>query len=379
MVRIGVVFGTRPEAIKMAPVIKALQKYPQLQVEIITTGQHREMLQQVLDTFEIEAQHRFAVMEPGQSLPVLLAKILQCMDDFFANHPMDMVLVHGDTATALGTALAGFFHQIPVGHVEAGLRTASIDLPFPEEANRRLIDVVTSLYFAPTQTAAANLTAQGVDRAQVFVTGNTVIDALFSVVEDGYEFQSPILNGLDPELPIVVATVHRRENWGQPLDDICAALAQIADEFAVQVVFCMHKNPTVQHVVRKHLEGKERVLLMDAPPYKEFANLMQRSHFVVTDSGGLQEEAPALNKPVLVLRTSTERPEGVTAGTLQLVGTAVQSVVDGMRTLLMDSDVYQRMAAAENPYGDGRAADRIAYTLWNTLNQRGDDHGNTPR
>ncbi len=379
MLRIAVIFGTRPEAIKMAPVVKALRAYSELEVDVITTGQHQEMLQQVLDTFHIDVQYAFSVMQAGQSLPTLLAKILQCMDGFFQKQAVDMVLVHGDTATALGTALAAFFHKIPVGHVEAGLRTASIQLPFPEEANRRLIDVITNLYFAPTEAAAANLTAQGVDPAQVFVTGNTVIDALLAVIDDDYIFQTPSLRALDPQLPVAVATVHRRENWGAPLESICASLVQATAELPLQLVVCMHKNPAVQDVIRRHLDGRERVILMDAPPYREFANLMRRSHFVITDSGGLQEEAPALDKPVLVLRTSTERPEGLAAGTLKLVGTAPEQILAGIRSLVEDRELYQRMADAPNPYGDGRAAERIAEILWNSLSKWGDDHGNTPR
>ncbi len=377
MNRVGIVFGTRPEAVKMVPVIQALKKYRELHVAVINTGQHREMVDQVLDVFDVAVDYRYSAMASGQSLPSLTAKILQYMDVLLSQQAFDLLLVHGDTATALASALAAFYHRIPVGHVEAGLRTPSIDSPFPEEANRRLIDTITQLYFAPTEAAAANLYRTGTDPDQVYVTGNTVIDALYSVVKRETVFTNSVLSSLDDAHPLVVATVHRRENWGQPLQEICEALREAVDRFSLQMVFCMHKNPALQTAVTGLLGGHPRIHLVDAPGYREFAHLLKRSWLVLTDSGGLQEEAPALDIPVLVLRRSTERPEGVEAGTLQLVGTDKQDILGWIDKLTVDHRAYRQMQQAKNPYGDGLAAERIAEVVAAKLKYWGDRNGHS--
>lgn len=377
MFKVGLVVGTRPEAIKMAPVIRALRDLPEIETAIIGTGQHRDMLQQALDVFGIALDYSYDVMQAGQSLPQLMAKILQVLDELLSQETWDLLLVHGDTTTAFAAAVAGFYRGIPVGHVEAGLRTPSVFLPFPEEANRRLVDVISSLYFAPTEQTADNLRRIGIAGEQLFVTGNTVIDALFSVLEADYQFQDPALAAVPRDRPWLVATVHRREHWGDTLLDICAAFREAAETLPIAIVFCMHKNPRLQEVLRQELGSRPHIYLVEAPGYKDFAHLMQRSYLVATDSGGLQEEAPALNKPVLVLRETTERPEGLEAGTLKLVGTKKDRVLAGIKNLMHNKKDYQDMAAAVNPYGDGMAARRIADIILKTLNSWREDHGNS--
>ncbi|NLM39549.1 MAG: UDP-N-acetylglucosamine 2-epimerase (non-hydrolyzing) [Firmicutes bacterium] len=363
MPKFAVVFGTRPEAIKMAPVIRAMQDKAGWDVRVISTGQHREMLDQVLDVFKIKADYDLNIMSHGQTLTDITTKVLHGMSSIFAEWRPDLVLVHGDTTTAFAAALAAFYERIPVAHVEAGLRTSDLYNPYPEEANRRLTDVLAELHFAPTEQAAANLRREVRGAAEIYITGNTVIDALLSVVEEGYQFTTPTLSQLDFSRPVIVTTVHRRENWGQPLVGICGALKKVVGEHDCQIVVAMHRNPALQKVFYEHLQNYEDIYLIDAPDYREFANLMQKAKLLLTDSGGLQEEAPALNVPVLVLREQTERPEGVAAGTCRVVGTSPTKIYESVSELLTNAQLYNRMAQAPNPYGDGRAAHRICSVL----------------
>jgi len=360
LARIAVVFGTRPEAIKMAPVINQLKANTQWETKVIVTGQHREMLDQMLQVFHIVSDYDLNIMRPGQSLADITIAVLRGMDQFFCQWRPDLLLVHGDPTSALAAALAGFYQQIPVGHVEAGLRTGNLGHPFPEEANRKLIDGIAALLFAPTQWAADNLRAEGIYPRRIFVTGNTVIDALQMMIEEDYQFATPQLQQLTFTRPVILVTAHRRENWGAPYERICMAISAAASTLPCDFVFALHKNPNLQAVVKKHLSGHQNVYLVDALDYKEFINLLNRCSFIVTDSGGLQEEAAALAKPVLVLREHTERPEGVAKGILRLIGTDQQRILNEITALITNPVVYQQMAKAENPYGDGRAAERIS-------------------
>ncbi|NLM42324.1 MAG: UDP-N-acetylglucosamine 2-epimerase (non-hydrolyzing) [Firmicutes bacterium] len=363
MLKLAIVFGTRPEAIKMAPLVKECRKVAAWDTRVIVTGQHREMVDQVLEIFDLKADYDLNIMSHGQTLNDISERTLRGMAGIFKEWRPDLVLVHGDTSTAFAAALASFHERIPVGHVEAGLRTPSVQNPFPEEANRRLIDVLASWYFAPTERAAQNLRGEGADPERIFVTGNTVIDALLSVVEEGYQFTTPELQRLDRERPVIVVTAHRRENWGQPLQGICRALLEISAQSDAQIVVAMHRNPNIQAIMKDLLGSDEKIILVDAPGYKEFANLLACSTLLLTDSGGLQEEAPALHKPVLVMREVTERPEALEAGTVKLVGSETDSIVSAVLELLRDDELYRRMSSAPNPYGDGTAAQRICEIL----------------
>lgn len=358
MGRIGIVFGTRPEAIKMAPVVKAFQA-TDWDTKVIVTGQHREMLDHVLELFDITPDYDLNLMRPGQSLAELTTAALTGVDRILNELPVDYLLVHGDTTSAVAAALAGFYRQIPVGHVEAGLRTGNLAHPFPEEANRKLIDQVSSIFFAPTQMAAENLFREGVSKERVHITGNTVVDALKMMVEPEYQFAVDGLRQLDFDRPVVVVTAHRRENWGRPLEKICAAVAEAAAELAVDFVFSMHSNPRIQAVVKQHLNGLSNVHLIDNCGYKDFINLLSRCSFIVTDSGGLQEEGAALGRPVIVLREFTERPEAIASGFVRLVGTNRERIVESITALATDIELYRSMTQGENPYGDGLAAVRI--------------------
>ncbi|NLM68947.1 MAG: UDP-N-acetylglucosamine 2-epimerase (non-hydrolyzing) [Firmicutes bacterium] len=369
MGKIAIVFGTRPEAIKMAPVVKAFQA-ADWETTVIVTGQHREMLDQVLELFGIIPDHDLNIMRPGQSLSEMTAAVLTGLDQILRDSPVDYLLVHGDTTSAVAAALAGFYHQIPVAHVEAGLRTGNLAHPFPEEANRRLIDQVSNLFFAPTQTAAANLLHEGVPAEKVYVTGNTVVDALRMMVEPDYQFTMTELSRLNFSRPVVVITAHRRENWGQPLNNICSAIGEAAASLPVEFVFAMHRNPQIQAVVKQHLSGFSNVHLIDSCGYKDFINLLNRCSFIVTDSGGLQEEAAALAKPVIVLREFTERPEGIASGFIRLVGTDPDRIVDGIYKLATDRELYVQMTQGENPYGDGQAAVRIKNIIQQQFNRQ---------
>lgn len=366
--KILIVFGTRPEAIKMAPVIAALRAAPGIDLRICVTAQHREMLDQVLALFEIVPDHDLDLMTPGQTLNELTARILISMKAVLTAEAFDLVLVHGDTTTAMASALAAFYEQIAVGHVEAGLRTGDKYAPWPEEINRSIIGRIAKLHFAPTEGARAALLAEAVPKAGIFTTGNTVIDSLHSVVA---RFDSDA--ALDAEMmgrfsflddrPMVLVTGHRRENFGDGFARICAALRRISDDHNVQVVYPVHLNPNVQKPVQAILGGAPHIHLIEPQDYLPFVWLMRRSTVIVTDSGGIQEEAPSLGKPVLVMRDSTERPEAIEAGTVRLVGTDDKKIYEEVTRLLTDKAAYAAMSSAINPYGDGLAAQRIAAIL----------------
>lgn len=366
-IKVMTVFGTRPEAIKMAPVVLELAKYPeQIQPIVAVTAQHREMLDQVLHLFQIQPDYDLDIMAQGQTLFDITCRAMQGLNQVIKQAQPDIVLVHGDTTTTFAGAMAAFYHQIPVGHVEAGLRTGNKFSPFPEEMNRKLTGALSDLHFAPTLTACNNLLAEGSDPSQVFITGNTVIDALLATVSDRYCFTDEALRKIDYSKRLVLVTTHRRENLGEPMRQVYQALRKIIEEFEdVEIVFPVHKNPLVREVVASELGGLARVHLIDPLDYQPFANLIARSYLVLTDSGGIQEEAPALGKPVLVLRDTTERPEAIEAGTVKLIGTDEQVVYQETKRLLADRNEYDKLANACNPYGDGSAARRIVQTiLW---------------
>jgi len=367
-IKVMTVFGTRPEAIKMAPVVLELNKYPEdIELIVAVTAQHREMLDQVLNLFNIVPNYDLDIMSQGQTLFDVTCRAMQGLNEVLAKEKPDIVLVHGDTTTTFAGALAAFYHQITVGHVEAGLRTYNKLSPYPEEMNRKLTGSIADLHFAPTTTAQGNLLAESVPEATTFITGNTVIDALLATVNSKYKFADEMLANIDyAGKRVILVTTHRRENIGEPMRHVYQALRDIVMEFEdVEIVFPVHRNPLVRQVVDSELGGIERVRLIDPLDYEPFANLLARSYFVLTDSGGVQEEAPALGKPVLVLRDTTERPEAIAAGTVKLIGTDKERVYNEARLLLSNQDEYDRMANACNPYGDGQAARRIVETiLW---------------
>lgn len=365
MLKVMTVFGTRPEAIKMAPVVKALEAAPDMEAIVTVTAQHREMLDQVLHLFSITPDYDLNIMSAGQTLYDVTTKALLGLKDVLEEAKPDVVLVHGDTTTTFAGALAAFYQEIPVGHVEAGLRTGNIYSPFPEEMNRKLTGSLTKYHFSPTSSAEKNLLKENISSEHLYVTGNTVIDALRTTVKEGYHFEEDMLNSLDYEHKrIVLVTTHRRENLGEPMRHVYRAIRRLVHEFDdIEVVFPVHRNPKVRSIVTEELGDTERVHLIDPLEYEPFANLMARSYLLMTDSGGIQEEAPALGKPVLVLRNTTERPEAVTAGTVKLVGTDEEAVFTTARRLLSDKDAYASMANSVNPYGDGEASRRIIEAL----------------
>ncbi len=365
-VKVMTVFGTRPEAIKMAPIVLELRKHPDTIIPVVTvTAQHREMLDQVLHLFGIEPDHDLDIMAAGQTLFDITSRAMMGLDKVLGEEKPDIVLVHGDTTTTFAGALAAYYHQTTVGHVEAGLRTRNKYSPFPEEMNRKLTGAIADLHFAPTATSEANLLAEAVDPKNIFVTGNTVIDALHHTIDEGFRFEEGLLQGIDfGSKRIILVTTHRRENLGEPMRHVYKALKQLAEEFPdVEIVFPVHKNPKVREVVDEELGGLSGVHLIDPLDYEPFANLMHRAYLILTDSGGVQEEAPAVGKPVLVLRDTTERPEAVTAGTVKLIGTDRIRVYEEARKLLTDEAEYQRMAESHNPYGDGHASERIIQAI----------------
>ena len=365
MIKVMTIFGTRPEAIKMAPVILELARRSEFESIVAVTAQHREMLDQVLRLFDIKPDFDLDIMSADQTLFDITTKALTGLDRVLTEARPDIVLVHGDTTTTFVGALAAFYHQIAVGHVEAGLRTRNKYSPFPEEMNRRLTGSIADLNFAPTSTARENLLREGVDRSKIFVTGNTVIDALHRTIRADFVFDDELLRSIDyGSKKIILVTTHRRENLGEPMRHVYEALKKIVEEFpTVEIIFPVHKNPKVREIVDAVLGGLAQVHLIDPLDYEPFANLMSRAEIILTDSGGVQEEAPALGKPVLVLRDTTERPEAVDAGTVKLIGTDRSTVYDETRRLLIDRAEYDRMSAAVNPYGDGRAARRIVRAL----------------
>ena len=360
-VTVMTIFGTRPEAIKMAPLALELQKRPGIRALCCVTAQHREMLDSVLEIFKLKPDYDLNIMQPRQTLSTITSKCLTGMDDVLNEAKPDLVLVHGDTSTTFAGALAAFYHQIPVGHVEAGLRTYDKWSPFPEEMNRKMVGAIADLHFCPTVANQKNLQRENITQG-VFLTGNTVIDALQTTVVKDFTFAEDILNNLDYEnRKVILVTCHRRENYGQPMTNIMTALCRIADAFPeVELVYPVHLSPVVQEAAHKYLDNHPRIHLIAPLAVDEMHNLMARCHLVMTDSGGLQEEAPALGKPVLVLRKETERPEAVEAGTVKLAGVEEEVIFSMASELLTNPAAYQAMAHAVNPYGDGQACRRIA-------------------
>ncbi len=355
------VIGTRPEAIKMAPVVDVLRRRPQFQVEVCLTAQHRELLDQVLRVFDLPADYDLNVMRPGQSVFDIFCAVLQGMRRAIEEARPDVVLVHGDTSTSFAAALAAYYFRLPIGHVEAGLRTYDKYRPFPEETYRRFTDAVCDYHYAPTMRAQANLLQEHIPAANVLVTGNTVIDALLDVAARPYDFADPLLRSFGEQRRMLLVTAHRRESFGAPFREMCRAMRDLARNNAeLEVVYPVHPNPNVRGAVRDLLEGQERVHCIEPLEYLPFVHLMKKAAIVMTDSGGIQEEAPSLGKPVLVMREVTERPEAVEAGTARLVGTRYEDIVRETQRLLDDPAAYAAMAQAVNPYGDGRAAARIA-------------------
>lgn len=369
--KVIVVFGTRPEAIKMAPVVQALKGRDSIHCLVAVTAQHREMLDQVLQLFKITPDYDLNLMQPGQTLTSITTGALAGLSGVFTRERPDLVLVHGDTTTTFVAALAAFYEKIPVGHVEAGLRTHNKYSPYPEEMNRKLTGAVAELHFTPTATARTNLLREEIKPELIHVTGNTVIDALLATVDEKYRFNDPELEqifNLEKDRRMLMVTTHRRENLGEPMRHIYHALESILTEFPdTYVLFPVHKNPKVREVVQEVLGGHSRVHLVEPLDYQPFVNLQARSYLILTDSGGIQEEAPSLGKPVLVVRDTTERPEAVAAGTVSLVGTSYEGVVSELRRLLSDKVAYDAMATAVNPYGDGHAAARIADVIEQVL------------
>lgn len=365
MIKVMTVFGTRPEAIKMAPVVLELQKHAdRIQTIVAVTAQHRQMLDQVLDLFQITPDYDLDIMSQGQTLYDITTKSLMGLKDVLAKEKPDLVLVHGDTTTTFAGALASYYQQVPVGHVEAGLRTGDIYSPFPEEMNRKLTGAIAAIHFAPTATAKANLLKENVNPSHIYVTGNTVIDALMTTVAGDYDFGDDLKDVDFHNHRVILLTTHRRENLGEPMRHIYKALRRIIEEIPdTEIVFPVHRNPLVRKVVEEELAGVDRIHLIDPMEYEPFANLMSLSSLVLTDSGGIQEEAPSLGKPVLVLRNTTERPEAVEAGTVRLIGTDKNVVYAETKRLLTDQAAYDAMSNAVNPYGDGKASQRIVQAI----------------
>lgn len=368
--KILTIFGTRPEAIKMAPLVSALQNDMRFQSAVCVTAQHREMLDQVMRLFRLEADYDLDIMRPGQSLHEVTSRILTGLKPVLEAEKPEVILVHGDTATTFAATLAAYYAQIPVGHVEAGLRTGSIYSPWPEEGNRKLTTALSNYHFAPTEAARLNLLAENVDEHKIYVTGNTVIDALLTVrnhIETDPKIAETIAARFDflhPNKRLVLVTGHRRESFGSGFEQICTALSNICKQHSdVQIVYPVHLNPNVQDPVRRLLGANKNIHLIEPLDYLPFVYLMTRAHLILTDSGGIQEEAPSLGKPVLVMRDTTERPEAVAAGTVRIVGTDVSTITSEASRLLSDQMAYQEMSRAHNPYGDGQACRRILDAL----------------
>jgi|JI8StandDraft_1071087.scaffolds.fasta_scaffold79183_2 UDP-N-acetylglucosamine 2-epimerase (non-hydrolysing) len=364
--RVMCVFGTRPEAVKLAPVVHALKNSAALTPVVAITAQHREMLDQMMKWFDVKADYDLDLMKHGQSLAELTSRVLTGMDDLLKKDRPDLLLVQGDTVTVMAAALAAFYHKVPVGHVEAGLRTNDRYNPFPEEMSRRQTGRIATLHFAPTPLAVKNLASEGITE-NVFMTGNTVIDALLDTANRLTEdtIDQSLFGAADFEkYKVLLVTAHRRENWGQGMDEIALALRQIAEEFPdVQILYPIHRNPVVRQSIEPVFAGQERLVLVEPLDYVPFVSAMRRCHFILTDSGGVQEEAPALGKPVLVMRTNTERPEAVNAGAARLVGVNQNTIYEGARELMTSKSLYQSMSQAINPFGDGHAATKIVEVI----------------
>lgn len=362
--KVMAIFGTRPEAIKMAPVVRELLKHPEIETKVCLTAQHREMLDQVVDLFQLPVDYDLDIMKQGQSLYDITDRVLLGLKEVLEKEKPDLVLVHGDTTTTFSATLAAFYQQIDVGHVEAGLRTGNMYSPFPEEANRRLTSVLTALHFAPTETARQNLLKENQKDNHIFTVGNSVIDALLATVKKDYVFEDKELQDIEEHKRIILVTTHRRENLGEPMRNVYRALRRLVETVPdTEVVFPVHRNPLVRQAVKEVLDGVPGIHLVDPMEYEPFTNLMARSAIILTDSGGIQEEAPSLGKPVLVLRDTTERPEAVVSGTVKLVGTDEDKVYNTAYKLLTDEEAYREMAESINPYGDGHTSERIVQAI----------------
>ncbi|MCK9218021.1 MAG: UDP-N-acetylglucosamine 2-epimerase (non-hydrolyzing) [Firmicutes bacterium] len=364
MFKVLSVFGTRPEAIKMAPLVNILQETDHIESKVCVTAQHREMLDQVLDIFRIKPDYDLNIMEERQSLTDIIVNALKGIDNIIKDAKPNIVLVHGDTSTTFAGALAAYYNKVQLGHVEAGLRTFNKFFPYPEEINRKLTGSLADIHFSPTYNSKSNLVKESIDEESIFITGNTVIDALKTTIKSGYEFQNPLIRKVDFNKRVILVTAHRRENIGEPLENICNAIRSIVSEYKdVEVVYPVHMNPSVREIVFNIIGNQERIHLIDPIDVVEMHNLMNKSYLILTDSGGLQEEAPSLGKPVLVLRAETERPEAIEYGTLKLAGTEYENIYALTAMLLDDKKEYKKMSNAVNPYGDGYASERIRDSL----------------
>lgn len=361
MIKVMTIFGTRPEAIKMAPIIKELEKSEKIDHRSCVTAQHREMLDQVLNIFNIVPDYDLDIFSSGQSLTDITIRAIRGLEEVIRDFSPDLILVQGDTTTVFSGALAAFYNEVKIGHVEAGLRSGNLYSPYPEEANRKLTGVLSNFHFAPTEESKKNLIREGYDENTIFVTGNTSIDALLDVVADNYQFEDGVLNSIDyKNRRVILMTSHRRENLGKPMEDIFSSMRKIIEENTdAELIFPVHLNPKVRDIASRYLGDHDRIHLIEPLDYLPFANLQKRVHMIVTDSGGIQEEAPTLGKPILVIRKETERPEGISAGTAKLIGVDGDDVYRQVSTVLNDEVKYKKMSNAVNPYGDGSAARRI--------------------
>lgn len=358
MIKVMSIFGTRPEAIKMAPLVKELEKRKEIESIVCVTAQHREMLDQVLETFEIKPDYDLNIMKQGQTLGEVTTRALNGLEQVIKESKPDIVLVHGDTTTTFAGALAAFYNQVSIGHVEAGLRTNNKYSPFPEEMNRQMVDCMSDMFFAPTELSKNNLLNENIEEEKIYVTGNTAIDAMSTTILEDYTHKE--LDWVKPNEKMILLTAHRRENLGEPMRNIFKAVRRIVDEFEyIKVIYPIHMNPKVREVANEIFNGCDRVKLIEPLEVFDFHNFQNKSYIILTDSGGIQEEAPSLGKPVLVLRDTTERPEGINAGTLKLVGTDEEVIYDNLKLLLTEEEVYNSMSNACNPYGDGHASERI--------------------
>ena len=358
MIKVMSIFGTRPEAIKMAPLVKELERRKEIESIVCVTAQHREMLDQVLNTFDIKPDYDLNIMKQGQSLADVTTRALVGLEEVIKKVKPDIVLVHGDTTTTFAGALAAFYNQVAIGHVEAGLRTYDKYSPYPEEMNRQMVDRLSDMYFAPTEISKDNLLKENIDKSKIYITGNTAIDAMSTTVDENYTH--PELDWINAGERMILLTAHRRENLGEPMRHIFRAIKRVVDEFSdVKVIYPIHMNPKVREVANEVFGDADRVKLIEPLEVFDFHNFQNKSYIILTDSGGIQEEAPSLGKPVLVLRDTTERPEGIKAGTLKLVGTDEDVIYEETKKLLLDKKEYEKMSKASNPYGDGHASERI--------------------
>ncbi len=369
MIKVMSIFGTRPEAIKMAPLVKELEKRENIESIVCVTAQHREMLDQVLETFDIKPDYDLNIMKQGQTLGDVTTRALTGLEEVIKEARPDIVLVHGDTTTTFAGALAAFYNQVAIGHVEAGLRTDNKYSPYPEEMNRQMVDRLSDMYFAPTEISKNNLLKENIIESKIYITGNTAIDAMSTTVDKNYTHKE--LEWIKPGERMILLTAHRRENLGEPMRHIFRAIKRIVDEFDdVKVIYPIHMNPKVREVANEVFDGDDKVKLIEPLEVFDFHNFQNKSYIILTDSGGIQEEAPSLGKPVLVLRDTTERPEGISAGTLKLVGTDEDIIYEETKRLLTDSKEYERMSKASNPYGDGHASERIVDAIVEYFNKQ---------